>query len=1549
MEDSFRIWRRNTKSLTWPAVGRSIVVDNCNNNNNSNNNTNNSSTSLSSSSASSIISSSNFGANSVVTDKSVEKKLKTEAIVGHHRLENKSIDISGSVCSGNNIGGSSDVQQKQQQQQQQQNQGAVVTAASVKKKSKRRRNQALCKGKTVQNIRKLSVGPTSNSGGGNKYNHYTHHRNSSPAWDTDFKGCWEMGPDLIKEFLSRQKGSSHKRNRSNSDSMDHEEHNERNILNEMPAKDDMDVKPIMKSYIDLSFCCDDDEYENEFNDDDDEIHQHRNHYTEEGVDYVDEDYDDNTLASVSELAMDSINPKRLYQREGQSQKSLSYNVFISNADGENTLDELTNSVDPLDFEQFKAKFNSSVEALWKDIEPTPTLNTQQQKQSVNTQITDNSLKVNNSLGAGGISSSFYANTSLNALAPFKKDLWNFWSNYNQQNYDQMSNKLSTTASTSSMITTTRLDDSSASSGAGADIANSSDYFSMPSNLDDFDKSVGAVRRTNEAGASLGAHTPPINVFLQNSIWSTSGDCVNAIGTTSVADTDESFLFKVWHSNKKLYQLDVGNSINGEKMPSLVTENDDGDNKDFNKSKESSISNLGASLQLPPYQNLKWSEGINAGPPYSSLRMHANVNHNNEMDSLSNSASLRAENSYAVYNSAANITGATWEAPTYGQNAQPDLKSWCASNPMSLTEMYGNDVCDSIVNQVPEEEHDLHATEMATGPAVTLPNHCANTSGFVAYSRIKQSGLVLPQTKPLQSSSATRLPKDFFRSNEEENLLTSERTHFHPIENFVDGYTFDISNALDTVEFERTPSGLMRYDSEDYLEYTRNDIYMADEEVATNSTNLLKYGRRALENKNEMFVIKFRVKRSGEIACQTEEQDFQLAAAKMAELPTPSSLGSSLAFSQPLEVTNMFHNTFSLSRQANNEAIMAAVTKAVAAAAKAAAESHLNAGHLNWMPTANINARAAATNNSADLENNPLWMPDNSISDEVDFCQIDNAKREKQQQQQLAQNWSMQDVEKQCHLRHSMPQKQQEIKRKYTTKLDIEQRHEDNSLDNTSLHTLWGMCAVCNSCGEYGKSMPANRLLRDELQLEADEIMSDLRYMQDLYIGESGILDENNEDLTTTEVAEDKVYDYINRGMEEIDVCSMNNPWNRDINDTIVSQNDTIQVQMLQKVNQLIEDLLKPENSRKLSKETVLEYDKIAKEIELKNTWNLQVADQNKTKNLWQFAANEEDSNIWQHKHLDENVEGKSNENAEAFMKPMKLLKQVGGSLSEDSQYMETLNWEHDNLAKIWQQTIPTSTQIEETFIKNKQIEMANKIINENLPEETVNEETLLEGSQKQLVEEKNLKNLQHTNALTTPPSSVAANTTYKRVQQFLNNSAAKLKIAANRKRRHSASQNFYQQQHLQYNSSNSSNNNNNNNDNITDLNAYKQKLNDTINAAKEQQEQEQQQQQEVLITNNIKLEEQQQPTKQTIITCKYWTTATNGTQSSLDSATAAMMLLAAADNANEMFKAATVTDGYDQEDVMIEENIFGNTFSCLIDKNASILKHMTMMARPLTR
>ncbi|XP_058978908.1 uncharacterized protein LOC131802590 [Musca domestica] len=1515
MEDSFRIWRRNAKSLTWPIVGRSSLIVTENQNRTAADNSNNSTTASSES--------------SIADSKSVEKKSKSGGGVDQLKAEftgDSAIGRSGSSLCG-------DVQQQQQQQQ-----GAIVTslgaAASAKKKSKRRRNQALSKGKQIPNIRKPITTATGNSNSNTGKS--THHRNTSPAWDTDFKGCWEMGPDLIKEFLARQKGTAAatKRSRSNSDSMDADARNEYKMISEIPKRDELlsgIERPLMKRYVDISFCCDD-------SDD----RQHYEVVTDDGVDYVDEDYDDdNTLASIEELSSASgnnvINARRLYQREGTLQRPF----LVCNTGEDRYLDDSSESVDHLDFANFKAKFNSSVEALWKDVEPAAAPPQQQT-------VFEGAVKTGTDVTPIGISSAFYATTSLNALAPFKQDLWNFWSNYNNQPpqtaYDQVAKFPNNTHSntTSSMITTTktqRLDDSSASSGAGADIANSSDYYSMPSNLDDFDKSVGAMRRINEAGASLGvggvggggAHTPSINLFLQNSIWSSSGDCVDAVGAAS--ETDESFLYKVWHSNKKLSQIDMAAKNKNEKIAESVGDLDCA-SVIYHKGNDSQLEGgNGAKLDFTPYNNLKWSEGINAGPAYNSLRSNVVTTgtSGDVMDSCGEASKYAA-----AYNSAAIITstGANWEAPIYGQNTQPDLKSWCASNPVSLTEMYGSDVCDSITQDVPES-----AIDVASGPEVTLPNHCAATSGFIAYARIKASGSVIqPQTKPLQSQQvAHNMASDYFRGGEEENLLTSERTHFHPIETYVDGYTFDISSALDCVEFERSASGYLCYDSNEYLEYTRNDIYLADEEVS--NTNLMNFSATASsqvadgkvhaakekpENR-EMFVLKFKLKRTGEIACQTEEIDFQLATAKMSNQHQMAGIDS-------MEMS-MFSldNSLSLSRQANNEAIMAAVTQAVAAAAKAAAEHqglnttahHQSSGRLAqaWVPAA---TRSECTQS---------WVQEASLSDEVDFCRATAPSAE-----QLSQFWSMQEVEKQCHKRRLPP-------RANFARVDMD-RNEDSSLDKSS-HTLWGMCAVCNSC-DYGKSLPANRLLRDELKLEADEIMSDLRYMQDLYIGESDSVAENINDGDDANVdggrrEADKHQTSPGDGMKQQDynVANLQNP-----NDSAV------QAIMLLKVNQLIEDLLKPDQTGKLIRAKFEEQTFAANVPTANNDWPMTVDDDAvDNSNSWHFGGGggvgthqqtQALHNIWQH-DASENVE-KENSKFVAI-KPMKLLRQVGGSLNEEDLYVDKLNWEHDHLAKIWQRDeVVTTSLAGNDEIKTSAVE-GNKIEHEVKEEENIQ---LSQG----LVEKNNLKNLQNINN-TTPPSSAASSAlatnnsaAYKRVQQFLNSSAAKLKLAANRKRRHSASQNFYKNHSLHTNNNNhNSNSNNNNNDAITDLNRYK--FEEKMIAANE-----------MPLTGQTNQNEA--TPKQTIITCKYWTTSTNGTQASMDSAAAAMMLLAAAANKTTIIDGSdgvdimtTANSQYDEdtndEGIMLEDNTFGNTFSCLIDKNASILKHVTMMTRPLTR
>lgn len=89
--------------------------------------------------------------------------------------------------------------------------------AGVKRKPKRRRNQAISKGKSSYG-RKYNISATGgNSGGGIGGGSTSTSKtdNNSILWDTEFEGAWEMGRDLIREFVLKQNNN---RNRSISES-----------------------------------------------------------------------------------------------------------------------------------------------------------------------------------------------------------------------------------------------------------------------------------------------------------------------------------------------------------------------------------------------------------------------------------------------------------------------------------------------------------------------------------------------------------------------------------------------------------------------------------------------------------------------------------------------------------------------------------------------------------------------------------------------------------------------------------------------------------------------------------------------------------------------------------------------------------------------------------------------------------------------------------------------------------------------------------------------------------------------------------------------------------------------------------------------------------------------------------------------------------------------------------------------------------------------------------------------------------------------------------
>lgn len=111
------------------------------------------------------------------------------------------------------------------------------------------------------------------------------------------------------------------------------------------------------------------------------------------------------------------------------------------------------------------------------------------------------------------------------------------------------------------------------------------------------------------------------------------------------------------------------------------------------------------------------------------------------------------------------------------------------------------------------------------------------------------------------------------TKEDENLLTSDKTHFKPIA-YPDGYTFDISNSLDDVQFYRSESGSLFLDQEQYMELRMDnmrDEFYGFSHLDTTTANDDEMGDAT--DPELKFVVKFCV-RQNEKCCQTDEQELE---------------------------------------------------------------------------------------------------------------------------------------------------------------------------------------------------------------------------------------------------------------------------------------------------------------------------------------------------------------------------------------------------------------------------------------------------------------------------------------------------------------------------------------------------------------------------------------------------------------------------------------------------------------------------------------------------
>lgn len=462
--------------------------------------------------------------------------------------------------------------------------------------------------------------------------------------------------------------------------------------------------------------------------------------------------------------------------------------------------------------------------------------------------------------------------------------------------------------------------------------------------------------------------------------------------------------------------------------------------------------------------------------------------------------------------------------------------------------------------------------------ITLANHSIHSS-FKAVKRSLTKSLIASNScaniEPPQPSPPPQC------DDEQENLLTSDKTHFCPIkQTYPDGYTFDISDEWDQITYERSASGTMYLESEIYREYYVYDedgnggrLRVKDSPISNQSTN------------STPFILKYCVKQN-EKSCQTD--------------------------SNPLRNSSALKN-FKILR---------------------ARPQHNDMRHREQK---------------------------NIISDETSMDLIGNNLLD-------MDDWTMTEYQRKCN----------------------------NNIEK--VHALW---EHCDACSNDIVSMPANRLLRDELSADGDEIMSDLKYMQNLYIGNDWDDDDNDNKMIV-----DRTVDYDD-GLLIPHKANSNETINYSNIGTVDGKNDEVDdddgysdaqtKHIYYNVNKIISDLLQPDKAMTLVQAISEKCNNQIVRLSINDKQNNNDCIDNNNKidantigGLW--VSN--DNSIWrkdssnEHQHQSHQTQNTSSNQIIHDNKMNKLEKNE----CNQSDRMKTLSndantvaqkWDHANLEKIW--------------------------------------------------------------------------------------------------------------------------------------------------------------------------------------------------------------------------------------------------------------------------
>lgn len=313
--------------------------------------------------------------------------------------------------------------------------------------------------------------------------------------------------------------------------------------------------------------------------------------------------------------------------------------------------------------------------------------------------------------------------------------------------------------------------------------------------------------------------------------------------------------------------------------------------------------------------------------------------------------------------------------------------------------------------------------------VSLFNH----SDLSAFKRVRPpiaSTIIRANYHPFNTPQIERplvdLPED------EDNLLTSELTHFSPI--IRDGHTFVIDNHWDEIKWERSSSGNLMYSDNRYLEWNQSFSRTSENYFQRNKNIDVE----AMEQDSTDFTIKFMVINENDKGCQTD-------------------------FNDSLKQGN--RDFVEINEEYCKQKIYDEYFKGIG-------EMNNQWRCINSMEDSNDYSFFSVNrikNNTTTTVLQDILVSSNSSSSSI--CTITSSSQDALASDPF-ESW-----------------------RSFKVHGGIIERDAKNAC----MHSLWDSCTTCtrnDSNRTEEKSIPANRLLKDELRMDGDEIMN---VIQNLYI------------------------------------------------------------------------------------------------------------------------------------------------------------------------------------------------------------------------------------------------------------------------------------------------------------------------------------------------------------------------------------------------------------------------------------------------------------------